>query len=779
MVRIFCLLCTACSASAVLASDFDFSLLPIPVEHTNAVVNNRIPPGVYDVELNVNSASFGMFKVGFVAVADEVVEPCINKELLVAIGIDSGRDQLSFDSHECIVPENGVIEYNFDYNNFLLYIKVNGAFLLNDLDKRIQQLEHGIDSLRINYDVSNRLARYSSGKQGSQNDSYLSLLTRVNIDDWRFVSDGNVTHDNTHGSKFINGTMYGYTPIIERKSVLYVGRKVTQQPLFDMRLFTGVEYMMEPMLYASDNTVPVLPISVFLLKDSTVRLYQNGQQIYQSYLWAGNHEISDYTPIASIDIEVEIEGEDGKSTRFAVPYIMSKSRVMKGTSFYYIGAGVGSETDGVKFITASHQYGVTDWLSLSYGADISSYTISFGSAVDVYLGDLGDVGATLVGNSIESYVDLYYSKSFADSLAGVNISHRSYRYGHEYSGGDSAIQTSRFSLYKNIPFFSVSTNIGFVKSDYIKSGSIIQGSAGLGGVVADVSYNLNYSRTLGSGNNKGTESTFGLSLSIPLDIVGLKGWQLSKGYGSGGGMTSLSASGNYEQGAWGAYVSKQDHISDISLGVSADYHAGISELRGIASTNASSNNIMLGAKGGLLFSEHGMQLSERMSETVMLVHTPNVEGIKYINDRYASSNSAGFTVIDDIRPYSVANVMIDYNSLPDNVELPSLTTTGVASSGAVLYKEMSINTGVPLLIDVTNNHHVEIPFGAQVYVPDYGKPIIAEGNGTVFIPALPIKANSVDVVWSKGKCRIEIDRERLTSEQDLFFLSAPCNSMTF
>jgi outer membrane usher protein FimD/PapC len=754
----------------VFSANFDFNLLPNPIKDADAFVNNEMLPGVYDIIVNVNSISSGEVKVLFIENAGKTV-PCVNNELQQLIGIKSDDRNLSFNEHGCIVPMHGMIEYQYDNNNMSIDLYVNKKLIMTDYEKNIKKMEHGINSFRVNYDAATQfIADSNSG--GSKRSSFATLSTQANLDVWRFISNSNLTQDYTNKISFNSSDIYIYRPIIDSKAVMFLGKKATQQNLFDSRYFTGAEYIMEPRLHSPYENVAVPSIPIILLENSVVRLYQNKQKIYESYFFSGIHEINDYITISQSDIEIEIEGDDGIIIKTTIPNRVSNSVLKNGSSFYYIGGGVDSKDDN-GFIMATYQYGVTDWLSMTYGADVSNRGGALGVVADASLGIYGESSVRIVSDVDRDYVDVSYRNYFTEFNTDLNITHRSFLDNDIHNNLIS--HTNSISLYTTIPNSSISANIGLTESSYTKSGVTMQGIAGLSGGLHDINYSLNYTRTLKSDLKKDAESIFSLSVFVPLNLIGLNRGSLSRVFSSKGGATSISASGIHDDGDWTAYVSKQDSESASSLGGATTYHTGVSEIKAFASTTTSSDRMRVGAKGGALFSEHGMKFTERMSETIMLVHTPEVEGIKYTKDKYESSNSHGLAIVDNIKPYGLSRATIDVNNLPDNVELPTISTTGVASQGAVLYKKLSANTGLPLLIELSSNSAIEVPFGAKVSVPGYSNPIIAEGDGTIFIPALPFNVNKVDVVWNTGQCHININKDKFITGHDFNHYIAGCS----
>lgn len=755
----------------VFSANFDFNLLPKPIQDAHAIVNNEMLPGIYDVVINVNSISYGEVKVRFIE-SDGKTVPCVNMEFLQLIGVESGRRDLSFNQQGCIVPEHGIIEYQYDDSNMSINFFLNKKLIMTDYEQNMKHLDHGINALRISYDAATQVIT-SSNSSGSKGSSFLALSSHANVNAWRFVSNANITKDNSNKLIYNGRDMYIYRPIVDSKSVMYFGKKSTQQNIFESRYFTGAEYIIEPRLYSPYENVAVPSISVVLLTNSVVRMYQKKQKFYESYFFAGSHEINDYIPISQSDIDVEIEGDDGNIIKLNVPNRVSSGMLKSSSSLYYISGGVDSNDDNTSFIMASYQYAFADWLSVTYGADVSNKVVSLGVAADTSLGIYGESRVKIVSDVDKNYVDVSYHKSFSELSTDLRMSHRSFMYDNDNS--DLISQTNSISLYTAIPNSAVSANVGLTENNYTRSGSRMQGIVGLSGGGDDVKYNINYTRTLKSDLEKDAESIVGLSVSVPLNLIGLNRGSLSRVFSSKGSATSLSTSGIHDKGDWTAYVSKQDTISTPSLGAATTYHTGISEIKAFASTSPSSDSMRVGAKGGVLFSEYGMKLTERMSETIMLIHTPDVEGIKYTQDKYESSNTEGLAIVDNIKPYGVARATIDVNNIPDNVELPNLSTTGVASQGAVLYKKLLANTGLPLLIELSGNSAIEVPFGARVNIDGYSNPIVAEGDGTIFIPALPLYINKIDVVWKTGACQINLNKDYFVNGHDFSHYIAPCD----
>ncbi|VFB09617.1 type I pilus usher protein FimC [Aeromonas salmonicida] len=760
----------------LLGAEFDFNLLPKPIQgeiDRDALLNNTLPVGSYDFNVKINGEPSGNIYVEFIDVLG-VTQPCVKADSIASLGIDLDNAEL-LDANECVQSKQGLIDIQYDNLNFSLLLSVNKALIMSDYKRKLKMLDHGINSIRLGYDGSTSYSKNRTSGGFDRQSSNLSLNGYANFDAWRFRSNTDIVEDSAGKINAHTGSVYAYRPIIDSKSVLYAGRKSTQSQLFKSRFFTGAEYISQPLLYSPEQTTQVPTISLFLLENSIVRLYQDNQKIYESYYFAGNHEINDYASISRSDIDVEIQDDSGNKKYLTVPNRLDFASVKKGTSYYYFGGG-SENMNNDNFVSATHQYGVMDWLSVLYGAEISSTGISLGIGTDISLDEYGGSSIKAIKEIDSKYIDVSYNKLFHDYSSALFLKHKTYfdnidvldRNSHKYVKNSS-------SVYINNHFndYPVNANVALTQSSYSNSSKIIQGSVGIHGAAYDVNYNVNYTRILYN-TDKNTDNTFGISISVPLNFSKLDQASITRSFNAGGGSTSISTSASYDKGSWATYARHQDNSSALSYGGSASYHTGVSELKGFISRSQSSENFRTGAKGGILVSEYGMKLTENITENMMLIHTPSVEGIKYTQDKYESSNNNGLAILANSHPYSVAKATVDVGSVPENVELPTLSISAVASEGAVIYRQLTANRGIPLLIDIMNDSDIKIPFGARASIDGNTNFSMAEGDGKIFIPAMPLDGKKIYLSWNGGGCSITFDTDKLVLEGDMYFYNAYC-----
>lgn len=766
------------TSSCVNSSEFDLNALPIPIENSSELehaLNRGMSPGIYDVAIVLNGEDVGEHAVHFASINNSV-KPCIDSNKLDSLGLNSSNVELEFYSNGCLRIKPGLISFEYDEYKMSLELAVSPILRLNDFQRNIKLLDDGINSLRLNYDASSHFTR-SIDTPKSNSNSFLSLSALGNLNDWRVKANAQVSGGQGGPVSFLNQEGYAYKTLVENKSTVSIGRKFTQQDLFDTRHFSGFEYASEPRLYSREEYGPVQSIPLILLDNAVVRFYQNKIKIYESYLFAGSHNITNYVPQSNSDIDVEIENDNGVKNVIIVRNNFKYSESQK-TSHYFSG-GVVSGSNERGFLSAIYRHSITDKLSFAYGFDFSNEDSALGISGNYSVTVDDAINVKLINSDREKYVDIKYSKQFSDQESFLNAEYR-VNFGihdHAYSNNES-ISRASLSVYNPVPGLNLSVNVGITRDSYFSGEHDTQGFFGINGANGRFNYSVNYMRTLSNtvGNNafRNKNDAVGLSLYLPLDISGGGSLVFSKVFGAQGNNTSISVNGADKTKAWNTVVNMQDSTSNISIGGAGTYHSGVSELSAYLTKTPSNNSVRVASKGAVMLSEHGVKLSEKISETVMLVHTPGVEGVGYTNDPYELSDRDGYAIIDNIQPYTKSSATINNSMLPSDVEAQTLNTYGVASKGAVLYREIKLNKGRPLIITVENQDSIRIPLGASVTVSGYNYPLISEGNGQIFIPALPDNAKDIAVEWGNVKCSIVIDHKKINKEFDVGEYAAPC-----
>lgn len=150
-----------------------------------------------------------------------------------------------------------------------------------------------------------------------------------------------------------------------------------------------------------------------------------------------------------------------------------------------------------------------------------------------------------------------------------------------------------------------------------------------------------------------------------------------------------------------------------------------------ASWNRSQNGQQFGvtASGGVLAHGDGITFSQRLGETIGLLHVPEAAGAKVGNQRGVKTDRRGFAVVPYLSPYRLNEISVDPMGMTSDVELKSGSATAVPTAGAVVKAVIPTASGRSALIEALDNEGQPLPFGLDVYDED-GQVVGVVGQGS-------------------------------------------------
>lgn len=763
------------------AVEYDFSQLPSYKEGgytERQVLNNEIPEGVYSVVVGLNGNKIDEYNVTFLKYdVNDVAKPCVDAYFLIGLGVNAQHSDIKYNKRGCVENSNGLINIFYDDMKAEVNVIATPSIIMGEYDKMIASLDvDSIDAVRFNYVASNHISK-SKNTGSEQHSKRVYISSMANFDAWRAFADSTL-QESPSGIKNIKfGDAYIYRPMIDNKSILSIGSVVANQRLFDFRRLIGVEYRVEPGLLSSFESSFVPTIPIILAKNAVVRLYQERKVIYESYYLAGSYNISDYVADNRIPIDVEIETDDRDMTSFTVPYRGPSNMTRVGSSVNYFSAGRHDDSD-TNFLMFVNTRGLTDWMSTSHGIDLSKKNPKIAGAGDFIFNS--NSGGTLKAevSSERSYSELSLYSGFFDGEANLGVNYRIFFNSKNTEGAERAIliNAQRY-LFDGAISFSAGLQYGKDSAGVSRSA---QGLISMSGMLSDVSYmvyyNGNIAKSVGEGAKTHQDNLIGVSFSIPFDFNSFGRTQITSLFDKNGGSTTLSHSAQYDDFDVSAAISKNTNQKGTTKTIGGNYHAGVASLQGYYSAYPLGDSLRFEARGGALLSEKGIKLSENIPETVMLVNTSGVEGVRFINEPYERSNSDGIAALGVKAPYSMNRVTIINDSIPDDVEAKILSVSGVATRGAVLYREIPLLKGTPLIVKISNGSELKIPFGAKVSAAKYDLETMVDRDGYIFIPSLPLDVKAVSVAWNGGSCEIDLNDVGLVDNDEIKEFIAKCHT---
>lgn len=730
-------------------------------------------PGVYRVDIWLNGRSIDNGNIEFKAQRKAKsalleLQPCLTLAQLTDLGLKESyirqNSVLTQDPTRCdtlsLIPDASA---KYDTELQRLSISIPQAMLVNRNRDRVptEYFDQGISAVLLNYKFLASHNRYR--RNASEQDNYnLNLRPGINIGPWRLrhYSNWSKTTGRENDASWDNIYTYLQRDIIPLRSSLLIGQSTSTGDIFDSVGFTGLQMatdeMMEP-----ENASGYAPVVRGIAKSNArVIIKQNGYQIYETYVSPGAFEINDlYQTGSNGDLYVTVKESDGSEQQFTVPYASLPVLRREGSLKYSLTSGVyrtyDSHVEKTPFTQASASYGLPFNSTLYGGVQAASKY----QAIAVGLGkNMGAIGALSVDatqawstqkdqnkNNGQSY-RIRYSKNVVQT--GTNFAIAGYRYSTSGFYTLSDVLSSyrddrlRYEPYrvKNRTEMNISQSIG----DRL-------GNVSLGGVIEDywdnnrrnksisasysnswnsISYSMSYSHVRSVQNQyrsrtKENDRLFSLMISIPLGPLLNSSNNLYAFYnmntakpGETSQMAGLSGSALEENNLNWSVQQGHGSRSKSSGNVDLSYQGTYGDLMSSWGYNRLSQRISYGVAGGAVLHKNGLTLSQPLGESIALVETPGATGTSVTNHTGVKTDFRGYTVVPYVTPYRLNDIALKSETLPDDVELDTNTTTVVPTRGAIVRSAFNGKVGIKGFIRLVDKAGKALPFGTTVTPSD-------------------------------------------------------------
>ncbi len=741
-------------------------------------------PGNYTVEVYLNNDFIELTEINFVGAEEGSLSPELTKKQLIDWGVNpnfsselSGlADDANIDKVANYIPNATV---KFDFSQQKLLISVPQIAIKSTARGYVppEQWQQGMPAFTLNYGLSGSKT-WQDGSEG-QNANFLSLQSGANLDAWRLRNYSVYSHsDNERHWESIS--TYLERDIATLKSQFTVGQMASPGEIFDSFQFTGARLASdENMLpYSLRGFAPV--VKGIAQSNAKVTVRQNGYVIYQTYVSAGPFEINDLYPTSgSGNLEVSVEEMDGSEQTFITPFSSVPIMQREGQLKYSLSGGKYRENSAQakepSFIQPTLSYGLP-WNTTLYGGGLYSPDYSaLALGVGLNLGSAGalsfDVTDAKADFANETSRGQSYRFQYAKSLlnSGTSVTLAGYRYStkgyYDFSeANDEPLAQTRMNKRSRLQA-NVSQTLGSYGSVYLNSyqqdfwgraGTEKTTSAGFNSNWNSVSYGVNYAYSDMPGISKANH-LMAFNMSIPFDAW-LPNSRINSSMGTdnrGVNNMQVGLSGNaldnaFNYGIQQSYGNK-DQQSNGNLALSYRGSNGI--VNGGYSYNSHSQRLNYGVQGGMVLHPEGITFSQPLGETVAIVRAPDAENVAVKNRTGITTNALGYAVVPYLTPYQRNSIQLDVESLGNNVDLASTSSTVVPTRGAVVWADFETHVGWRALIKLAAQGQ-SIPFGAVVSLvkADSAKEEIVTGivgdNGEVYLNGLPEKGR-LQVKWGE------------------------------
>lgn len=773
-------------------------------------------PGTYSADIVVNDALVGRLDVEVRAGEDGESQLCLGPALFALLSLneskldghrqkDEGRNLLPLPQEPTCEALSRFIpsaSAYLDSGEQRLEISIPQAYLHSGAGWVDPALwDTGINALLLNYSLSH--SRFESGGRQSSHTG-ATIDAGLNLGAWRFRHSGYFSQDGNGNRSYNASRSFAEREIRAWNAQLTVGESSTSGDLFDSIGYTGINLRTDPRMLPEvfGNYAPV--VRGVAQTNARVTIRQRGHVVYESTVAPGPFEIDDLRNTSSSgDLDVEVTEADGRVETFTVPFAAVPQLLREGQQRASLTVGqLRNDTiDSPAFVEATLRRGVGSTFTAFGGATVADgyNAIVLGGALNTRVGAFsGDV--TFSDTRLPSPIDgfgnrmrgqsyrLAYSNSFnrstSFSLAAYRYSTEGYlsfsdaaRLRHGLANGEStsslARQRSRLDLTVSHLLPKGSLFLRGSTADYwTDNRRTTNFSLGYSGQLGRASYSISAQRTLESslfdGGTKRQGTSAYLSVNVPLGRAPTAPrLDTSINHDGNGGSYRAGISGNFGDGRQGNYnLSYGQAPGSRNIGANVGYQAPMANLN--ASWNRGQNSQQLGVSvaGGVIAHGDGITFSQRLGETVGLVHVPDGPGAGVGHHRGVKTNKRGYAVVPYLSAYRRNEIAVDPVGLPMDVELKSGSVTAVPTAGAVVKAVIPTASGRSALIEVLQGSGEPLPFGLDVY-DEAGQVVGVVGQGSrLWVRGIgETGVLNVRLGEAGGTCAIQYDLTQGEAEQ--------------
>ncbi|SFU68088.1 fimbria/pilus outer membrane usher protein [Xenorhabdus koppenhoeferi] len=778
--------------------------------------DDQQPPGRYWVDIYLNREKVNTGNIDFIIVNNRL-SPKLKIQQLREMGVNIDSFPLLRDlSQETELSDLGQYISSastfFDFKLQRLDISVPQAALHNQARDYVPPnlWEQGLTSLLVNYNYNSSLA-WQDNQSGATKNHFLNLRTGANWEAWRLR---NYSTYSSQDRKWQNLNTYLQRDIHALKSQLTLGDNYTSSPIFDSFQFYGAQLASDDSMLPDSLKGFAPTIRGIAQSNAQVTIKQNSYIIYETYVSPGSFVINDLYPTVSTgDLEVIVKEADGKEHRSmqsfsTVPIMLRENSLrhsltlgkyksnshqdkepffMQGTVIYgvsnrvtaYGGTTIAKDYQSVALGTG---YSLFDWGSISFDVTYAKTNSvprgkHYGQSYRFqYAKDLSQTGTSLTLAGYRYSTQNFYDFKEANELNAANG-------GGIYSGTN---KRSKLQLHINQPLGDWgSVYLSALQQDYWhQKGYEKSINAGYSTSYNSINYNLNYSHNSFLGENR-NEQIIALSIQIPLDRWLKNNWVSYNMTNSKNSDTShqLGLTGSALEDNKLTYNIQQNythHNKTNGGNINAEYKGAYSQINAGYNYDKHSRQLTYGLNGGIVVHPYGVTLSQSLGDTLALVRTNGVQGIKVQNYSGIKTDWQGHAIVPYVSSYRKNRIALDTNSMGNNVDIDINTQTIVPTRGSLTLANFQTRIGHRVLLTFSHNDK-EIPFGAiatleQENEIDEPNSTIVGNDGQAYLSGIP-QSGRIWVKWGHKdvqECRVNYQLPEKTPESGLYMLNASC-----
>ncbi|HBE9079299.1 fimbria/pilus outer membrane usher protein [Serratia fonticola] len=660
-------------------------------------------------------------------------QPCINAPLLREWGIRDAAMVMETTPEGCILPDvlnARKIGVFFEPIAQLLTVDIP-ASLLGD-SKLAGRWDDGINAAFVNYQFNYGHYAGENYRTAQRHDSlYADVTAGANIGPWRLRYQPVYQKDTWGEPTWHTEKALAYRDIKAWRATLTVGDSVTPSALFDNVRFRGMSLVSDSRMLP-DGLRQFSPwVRGFARSNAEVRVRQNGEVIYQTFVPPGAFVLKDvYPPAIEGDLTVTIRESDSTETERKIPYSSMPNLVYVGQWRYDATVGkyqpyYGMEEDQPSFAQASLSYGLPGKVTLYggfQGADIyRSAAVGIGKSLNHWGAISADYTFSSARQPRRSAPDtggmarMRYAKAFPAWESSLSLMAQYYPRQRYRTFGTAIDQQSTYwwdwedgifvGDFDEEKKYRLEARYNQYLSDSDSLYLTLVREATRGNQRGETSVEMGFSSSLGKVDvalyaeynrpSYGKEQAqLGLSVSLPLSALGVPRMKLNYDHTLANDRTDsrrIGVSGTLLSDyslSYNASTSQSQRYGN-SQDVSGNYQYNAGEVRAGYSQGKGYRQQNMELSGSLMAHQEGITLGQTLGETIAIVSVPGTPGIGVDNQYGVTTDWRGYALISNLTPYRINNLTLDSFELPDTFELPESEQDVVPTAGAIMFSRFA------------------------------------------------------------------------------------------
>lgn len=725
------------------------------VDLTRFQSKNYVEPGHYLVNTYVNGQDIGDMNVQFDHFDDSSSAVlCVDRELLNQLNLTTEILE-NLPNKSCLLIKDIASEayYIFNQSELKLDIYIPQRYVI-DLPKGYidpERFSDGVTSAFVGYD-------FNYNKDDINENKYLSLSGGLNTFGWFFRHRGNFSSTDSGLGSYESTYNTLYKDISKINSRLSLGQFTTQNYNLDSIPILGAQLSSDlEMLPASlRSSAPVLENIAYT--NALIKVYQNGQKIYEKNVPAGPFTIPDLTTYSDGDIILEINETGGEQRIFTIPFQNTVSLLKKGLVNYSTSMGQyfyqQHQSDDYVF-QGNMNYGLSNYMTGTLGLNITNnfYSILLGSAFNTSFGGFNVFAeqqkSTFENNKLKGLrtsVNYMYTWAEKKTSFSSDFTHYEKDYislsNHLYlknNNNNSQLNNNlnfdySYNLKNNYGFYLSksfdnanlgSLRVGYRNNSYWKDEeSFDQYILTYSNRYKRINYNLSVTQNAYSNQNRKNDVNAYLSVNIPLQ------WKEKKGYLNSyiqhSGQNNQTAINNRISGNLGrnnevnfgvGIQNDLNHRSNNQDTLNGYFNYRLPQFTLASTANYSDNSTQysLSANGAVVAHPYGISLVNYTPTTYTIIHAKDAKGAQVTNAWGVEIDRFGNAIYPNNTAYQVNTISLDPSNLPTNVNFVSNQKQVIPKRYSAQLAVFETQKSSNILLNVKSITETSLPIGSQLY----------------------------------------------------------------